>query len=311
MINNVISKQPVVQPASGFVTEPEDGGIAIIKYEGPDRIVCIPETIDGKPVTGIGERAFMDCRSLISVIIPESVSNIGAMAFFRCFSLKAISVSPENQRYKDIDGVLFTKDGKTLLTYPAGGKTVYTIPAGVTGIDGVAFSHCVRLTSVVIPESVTDIGEEAFSHCFDLKVISVSPENQRYKDIDGVLFTKDGKTLLIYPIGGENPYMIPNGVTRIGRKAFSDCIALTSVTIPEGVTDIGEETFYMCALLSVTIPASVATIGKGAFSYCGDLETISVSPENPHYKDIDGALFTKDGKTLITYPSNGKMLRNV
>jgi hypothetical protein len=111
MIDNAISKQPVAQPASGFVTDLENGGIAIIKYKGQDKAICIPETIDGKPVTGIGERAFMDCRSLISITIPESVASIGAMAFFRCFSLKAISVSPENQCYKDIGGVLFTKDG--------------------------------------------------------------------------------------------------------------------------------------------------------------------------------------------------------
>ena len=79
-------------------------------------------------------------------------------------------MSSENRQYKDIDGVLFAKDGKTLHAYPAGNaRTVYTIPAGVTTIGDSAFSGCESLTAITIPVSVTSIGVEAFSYCESLK----------------------------------------------------------------------------------------------------------------------------------------------
>jgi hypothetical protein len=101
----------------------------------------------------------------------------------------------------------------------------------------------------------------------------VSAENQEYKDIDGVLFTKDGKTLLCYPEGGKSAYTIPEGVAVIGENAFWSCANLTSVTIPASVTTIGENAFRFCAsLTSITIPASVAAVGDWAFRDCGSLK---------------------------------------
>lgn len=86
--------------------------------------------------------------------------------------------------------------------------------------------------------------------------------------------------------------------------AFYNCKALTSVTIPNGVTRIGYEAFRDCqALTTIEIPASVTSIEEGAFRGCKNLRSIIVSKGNPAYKDIRGALFSKDGKTLIRYPA--------
>jgi hypothetical protein len=113
-----------------------------------------------------------------------------------------------------------------------------------------------------------------FWRCASLGAITVSSANRQYKDIDGVLFTKDGKTLLGYPSGrGESAYTIPEGVTAIGRDAFYECSGLTTVTIPEGVTAIGREAFSNCSgLTTVTIPKSVTTVGRNAFYECSALK---------------------------------------
>jgi hypothetical protein len=154
-----------------------------------------------------------------------------------------------------------------------------TIPASVTSIGTEAFFGCTSLSSVTIPASVTFIGEGAFAGCLSLRAIGAAAENRNYKDIDGVLFTKDGTTILAYPAGkGQSAYAIPAGVTVIGAGAFFGCTSLNSVTIPATVTVIGEWAFAECEnLSSVTIPASVREIGEGAFYGCNSLPSETVT----------------------------------
>lgn len=98
--------------------------------------------------------------------------------------------------------------------------------------------------------------------------------------------------------------VLPEGVKAIGMWAFYNCKALTSVKIPNGVTRIGYEAFRDCeALATIEIPASVTCIEEGAFRGCKNLRSITVSKDNPSYKDIRGTLITKDGKTLLRYPA--------
>jgi hypothetical protein len=202
------------QTGSDFAIKPDGNGVIITKYKGREESVTIPAIIDGKPVTGIGERAFSGNNRLTSI----------------------------------------------------------TLPSGITSIGKDAFSNCKNLVSVSISASVTSIVAGAFSGCSTLGSIGVSPASRQYKDIDGVLFTKDGKTLLIYPIGGKTAYTIPEGVTAIGRDAFAGCKNLMSVVIPTGVTSIGGWAFYACSsLTSITIPASVTSIEDSAFLNCKSL----------------------------------------
>ncbi len=96
---------------------------------------------------------------------------------------------------------------------------------------------------------------------------------------------------------------IPNSVTYIGDYAFYDCTSLTSITIPNSVTDIVDYAFHSCtSLTSVTIPNSVTSIGRSAFSYCTGLTNFSVDAANPVFSSLNGVLFNKAQTTLIQFP---------
>ena len=119
----------------------------------------------------------------------------------------------------------------------------------VTGIGYHAFRNCTDVTSVTIPGSVTRIGTQAFDGCSSLTGIDVTGGNY-FCSKNGVLFSKDMTTLVVYPGGKQGAYTIPRSVTTIGREAFAYCRKLTSVTIPSSVTSIEQSAFWACSGLT-------------------------------------------------------------
>ena len=154
----------------------------------PTGAVTIPSTLGGNPVTSIGNYAFSGCSGLTSVMIPDRVTSIGSSAFSGCSSLTSVM-----------------------------------IPGRVTSIGSSAFSGCSGLTSVTIPNSVTSIGSSAFSGCSGLMSISVGSGNANYKSVNGLLLSKDGKTLMQ---GVNGDVVVPDSVTSIEASAFSGCTNL-------------------------------------------------------------------------------------
>ena len=241
----------------------DDGTVKITGYNGSAETVVIPDTIDGKSVTSIGNGSFEDCTSLTSVTIPDGVKCIGHSAFYECTSLKSI-----------------------------------TIPDGVTSIGGTAFSDCTSLTSITIPDSVTILNSFTFSGCKSLSDVNIpdgvtyvgdgafsgtaicNNQTEEVKYIDKWLVDSDNSVTDVAVKDGTvgiscgafsycgqlKNISIPNSVKYVGGEAFYNCISLTNVVLPYGITNIGVSTFSGCeSLASVTIPDSVTSIGEQAF----------------------------------------------
>lgn len=165
--------------------------------------IKIPDT-----VTSIGECAFLGCTDLTSVTIPKSVTEWGPSCFYKCSSLRSI-----------------------------------TFEDGLTTIGECAFMACTSIEKVTIPASVTKVGTGAFLLCSGLTGVEVSPDNTAYSSVDGILFSKNQNVLIYYPNKAGASYVIPDTVLGISGFAFSDCVQLKDVTIPQQVFLIGEGAF--------------------------------------------------------------------
>lgn len=230
----------------------------------------IPSTVEGKPVTAIGENAFSEC-SLNEIIIPEGVVYIGR----RAFSYSNVEIVHLPNSLDEIGEDAF---------YSCNQLTQITLPDGLEYIGESAFCNCRKLESVRIPKTVKNIGYYAFD-CYNyyqenygIKSIEVDPENKVYASENGVLFDKAMTELIKYPSSKKDKsYAVPEGVVTISDRAFNSCPEISSVTLPQSVAYIGSYAFYECGkLIDIDLPKSVETIGEGAFADCSNLESIVI-----------------------------------
>ena len=162
--------------------------------EGASGKLEIPSTIEGKPVTSIRGGAFVFCKSLRNITIPDSVTSIGDLCFAGCESLTSIAIpdsvtSIDNEAFARCTSLtsIIIPDSVTIIGNEAfrncASLTSITIPDSVTSIGGSAFSNCSNLTSIKIPDSVASIGASAFSDCSKLNTVTFlgdAPKYNRY-----------------------------------------------------------------------------------------------------------------------------------
>lgn len=178
------------------------------------------------------------------------------------------------------------KIGQNSFQHCTGLKEI-TIPNSVTNIEYEAFNDCQNLKTIHIPANTTSINQGAFSLCGNLTKFDVDDNNQQYSCVDGMLTSKDKKTLCIFPGGKANDEitLLSPSFTAIGERAFYYCKKLTNVTIPKHVTKIGNEAFRMCdnlktiAFLGDT-PIEEENIGTDAFTPQTGDKTILDNCEN-------------------------------
>ena len=238
----IVLPKEIQKPTYEYAILPDET-IEIIGYNGSESKVVIPDKIDGKKVTGIGDYAFESCTNLTSITIPDSVTNIGKYAFQSCSNLTSV-----------------------------------TIPDSVTNIGQRAFLFCKSLKYITIPESVQDIGEYAFYGCKSLEKINAAAGNENYVSVNGILFSKDKTKIVCYPANkNDTSYSIPSSVKVVGSGAFRDCSHLKSITMPNSVTTMEHHAFSNCtSLTSISIPDGIKTIEMGTFDYCKSLTSVRI-----------------------------------
>lgn len=211
-----------------------DGTLRLYQYEGTDTNIVVPDTIDGRKVTVLGnstfqyctqasdiesvtlpdslttieKNAFYNCEKLKSVTIPPNVSSIGLAAFVEGLSessLTEIKVDPENPYFSEKDGVVFSKDGTKLIVFPSGRSGDYQIPDGTVSVGDYAFYYCVNVSSITVPGSVRSFGEGAFGNCSSL--------------------TKA---------------VLNEGLEEIGEYAFQSSSGIRDIIIPASVKSVGK-----------------------------------------------------------------------
>lgn len=194
----------------------------------------------------ISEMSFVNCMSLKTLSVPASLTDFGLYSVLSCMGLEEIKVDSANRVYRTNDqGWLVTKDGKSLVLYPAGReeKSV-SVANGIERIMPYAFSGSLALEAVRLPDSLTEIGDGAFADCRMLNSIN-----------------------------------LPFRLTQVSPSLFAHCANLTAVQIPANVTVIGSYAFYCTGLTEITIPDTVTAIDGYAFCGCSQLREVSV-PKN-------------------------------
>ncbi len=185
-------------------------------------------------VTKVAYAAFLNSGDLAEIEVPDSLISLGGHSFDGTAWREAQatgSVYLEHIFYT-YDGTIaedaeFTfKEGTTVIADNAfeGQKTLKKIvlPNGLLSIGNVAFWKCTNLTEITIPASVEHIGEFAFGQCSNLTAINVAPDNQHYRSVDGVLFSKDGRELIWCPKQTRDTYSVAESVEVIKTGAFGE-----------------------------------------------------------------------------------------
>ena len=244
----------------------------------------ITKVVVSKDVTSIGAFAFNGLTGVSEYVIGANVSTISQWAL-ETSAAKVFNLNGNTNFKTDDDGVLFNKEGTTLIAYP-GGSTVrdeYTVPSTVTAIADGAFVGC-PIKKLTIGKKVTEglpswsfnggvleeldvncpFGKSTFARITTLKKVTLGDSITEIPE------------MAFYECKWLQTVSIPSGLTKIGIQAFFGCSSLQNVTLPESLKEIGYRAFRDCAALtSITFPDSLTKIGIDAFAGCTGLTYIS------------------------------------
>lgn len=267
-------------------------------YSGTDKIVVVPYTYNGKPVTHIGKYAFtgniikeiiltsnittigqnsFTTLGLKEINIPVNVSTIDRNGFYNLANLEEINVDPNNTSYSSINGVLFNKSQTEIICYPRALTGSYTIPDGVTTIKDRAFFSS-SLTEVIIPDSVISIGIYTFKNTSLISLnipasvtsISQSALGTNYNLIN---ITVDPLNPNYSSCSDNRSLLSKNGTI---LYSYANGNTGTYYKIPDTVLTIQLEAFRNCKFLETIEMTNVQTIYRNVFSGCTALRTINI-----------------------------------
>lgn len=251
-------------------------------------IECISlQTVElGNSVKTIEESAFSACESLKKIFIPASVKEIAGNAFC-CPNLYEITVSNDSPMFSSVDGILYNKDQSEILIFPQGkNATDITLPSRLTAIGDFTFCGN-KLSSITIPASVTRIGRNAFAGCENLTAITIP---SKVTELGDNLFASCDKLSNV---------TLSQSLVRIGKNAFAYCPSLTDIILPASVTEINNFAFAWSGLKGLSIGTAVTKMGYSLFMGCANLGKVTIDPANQHYTIYNDIIYTKDMTTAV------------
>ena len=279
-----VDAQKVTVDGLNYYLYPDTHEAAVDNGNTWSGVLVLPSTIsyDGEnyTVNGMGHRAFYGCKELTKVRIPKTIDHVvhhtmsggnGAVSpdymnpFVGCTTLESIEVDEGNPSMKSVGGVLFSKDGTGLYSYPAGIKSEsYRIPHGVTWVGEDAFAYNEHIVSIELPESVGKLCGGVFQNCIRLEKVNL-PENLKY--LEAYMFR--GCSCL-------KSVTIPLSVSHLGEQAFADCSSLKTIDLPERVSTIGSLAFQKCMLDTLIVRGQLDAQSVNHFLFTGLNESAKV-----------------------------------
>lgn len=202
------------------------------------------------------KKIIFDVYDVLDPVSPKDIDNLIDKKVYRqveCFKV----THPMNKSLKTVDGILYTKDGKTLILCPPQKTGRVEIAEGTETIHQSAFKNC-RINGVKFPESMRRIESSAFCWCRNLKVVEMN---------DGLEYILD---TAFYSCRKLKKVKFSKKLKRIAYGAFYNT-NLKKITLPEGLTGIGANAFARCHLKDVYLPDSLVSIGDGAFSWTDNI----------------------------------------
>ena len=253
--------QSIVLP-KGITTIGDDA----FSYNTSLTSIKIPNT-----VTSIGKRAFQGCTNLTSIEIPDTVTYIGDYCFSGCNRLQKIKLSKKIQTINQ------------RLLQGCSSLTEIEIPEGVKSIGYAAFISCNKLTTITLPASLTSFNGTAIAGLSRLTEVKVADGNNSFKFENGMLLSKDGKTM------------------------YMALLTLTEINVPNGVVSIVGDTLSGSSATKIILPDTVSSNLSGTvFNGMNKLSTIELSSTSKNLKLVDGNLYSYDGKRFIKYMGTSK-----
>ena len=296
----------------------------LLRYTGPEQgDLIVPDTIDGYPVTVIGNSAYAQCAGFTgSLIIPDTVVTIEQDAFRFCHGLSGgltlsenlVSIGASAFQYCTFSGSIHFPStlrsiGEYAFALCLNVEGNIALPEGLQalGNDGIVFSQMPKATGYLyIPASLESFSAFSIFEC-GFTEIRISPDNPTYIVYDGMLYTKDMKCLVYCPRSRQGELVIPDGVEIIGGNALAYCRKITGLVLPDSIRKIEQSGCRELTSLSspIQLPQSLVEIGAAAFSNtpvekCVHIRNNMVLSERAFYEITNTTtVYVEDGITTL------------